>query len=256
MSGVANSKVKSKRRITPFRSPARGRACGEQPSPCPNRVRPVRPLDEEVLTTRKHRPTGHHAEATPSQRTRPPDEVRDVANPYLVGGISAARKPATRGARCSNKFIEHLEHLRETKDLFDHLGKTNDIFDHLARPLLRFRDMPKGRNVTSSVRRASLQGLSSLNSHISDAAKTQTSLGPDRSNELEESGPLPGSDSSLQLGGWSQSAYLSYRSQSAFFFATTRHGWKALTAQQQQIHRLLCQDFVVTGFCGQTGRLP
>jgi hypothetical protein len=81
MSGVANRKVKSKRRITPFRSPPRGRACGEQPSPCPNRVRPVRPLDEAVLTTRKHHPTGHHPEATPSQRTRPPDEVRDVRQP-------------------------------------------------------------------------------------------------------------------------------------------------------------------------------
>jgi hypothetical protein len=60
-------------------------------------------------------------------------------------------------------------------------------------------------------------------------------------------------------------AYLSFLSQSAFFFATTRHGWKALTAQQQQIHRVLwsgfCgqvrilwsgQDFVVrSGFCGQ-----
>jgi hypothetical protein len=75
------------------------------------------------------------------------------ANPYLVGGISAARKPGTQGARCSNKFIEHLEHLRETKDLFDHLGKTNDLFDHLARPLLRVREIPKGRSVTSSVRR-------------------------------------------------------------------------------------------------------
>jgi hypothetical protein len=41
-------------------------------------------------------------------------------------------------------------------------------------------------------------------------------------------------------------AYLSFLSQSAFFFATTRHGWKALTAQQQQIHRVLW-----SGFCGQ-----
>jgi Tfp pilus assembly protein PilN len=41
-------------------------------------------------------------------------------------------------------------------------------------------------------------------------------------------------------------AYLSFLSQSAFFFATTRHGWKALTAQQQQIHRALW-----SGFCGQ-----
>jgi hypothetical protein len=50
-------------------------------------------------------------------------------------------------------------------------------------------------------------------------------------------------------------AYLSFLSQSAFFFATTRHGWKALTAQQQQIHRVLCQDFAVKDFvvrfCGQ-----
>jgi hypothetical protein len=41
-------------------------------------------------------------------------------------------------------------------------------------------------------------------------------------------------------------AYLSFLSQSAFFFATTRHGWKALTAQQQQIRRVLW-----SGFCGQ-----
>ena len=36
---------------------------------------------------------------------------------------AAARKPAThREARCSNELFEHLEHLRETKDLFDHLA--------------------------------------------------------------------------------------------------------------------------------------
>ena len=26
---------------------------------------------------------------------------------------------------------EHLEHLHETKDLFDHLHETKDLFDHL-----------------------------------------------------------------------------------------------------------------------------
>ena len=81
------------------------------------------------------------------------------ANPYLVGGISAAGKPATQRARCSNKFIEHLEHLRETKDLLDHLGKTYDIFDHLARPLLHVRDMPKDETYRLLVRRRFAPGI-------------------------------------------------------------------------------------------------
>src|SRR6202051_2507920 len=81
MSGVANRKVKSKRRTTPFRSTPRGRAFGEQPSPCPNRVRPVRPLDEAVLTTRETPPHRTPSRGPPSQRTRPTDEVRDVRHP-------------------------------------------------------------------------------------------------------------------------------------------------------------------------------
>jgi hypothetical protein len=56
----------------------RGRACGEQQSPCPNRVRPVRPLDEAVLTTRETPPTGHHPEAIPRRRTPTPDDIGDV----------------------------------------------------------------------------------------------------------------------------------------------------------------------------------
>jgi len=107
------------------------------------------------------------------------------ANPYLVGGISAAGKPATQRARFSNKFMEHLDHLRETKDLFDHLVKTDDIFDQLARPLLRVRDMPKERNVSSSVRRRFAQGLnslSSLNSHISARGEDSDQL---RARQIE-----------------------------------------------------------------------
>jgi hypothetical protein len=56
----------------------RGRACGEQQSPCPNRVRPVRPLDEAVLTTRETPPPGHHPEAIPHRRTPMPDDIGDV----------------------------------------------------------------------------------------------------------------------------------------------------------------------------------
>jgi hypothetical protein len=47
---------------------------------------------------------------------------------------SAAWKPATHRGKMIKLINEHLDHLRETKDLFDHLHETKDLFDHLARP--------------------------------------------------------------------------------------------------------------------------
>jgi hypothetical protein len=46
---------------------------------------------------------------------------------------SAAWTPATHRGKMLKLMNEHLDHLRETKDLFDHLHETKDLFDHLAR---------------------------------------------------------------------------------------------------------------------------
>jgi hypothetical protein len=35
------------------------------------------------------------------------------------------RAPPVSGARCSNQLLEHLEHLEETKDLFDNVAKSH-----------------------------------------------------------------------------------------------------------------------------------
>jgi len=84
MSGVATRDVISKCRTTHSR-PAR-RACGERQSPCPNRVRPVRPLDEAVLTIRETSTTGHQPEAIHSQRTWTPGDITDAWKPSTKGG--------------------------------------------------------------------------------------------------------------------------------------------------------------------------
>jgi hypothetical protein len=65
----------------------------------PNRVRPVRPLDEAVLTTREI--PLHQPEATPSQRTRTPVANGTSAN---TSRLSPDRwsKTAPIEARCSN----------------------------------------------------------------------------------------------------------------------------------------------------------
>jgi hypothetical protein len=51
---------------------------------------------------------------------------------WLEAGLgSAAWKPVTHPGKMLKLINEHLDHLRETKDLFDHLDETKDLFDHL-----------------------------------------------------------------------------------------------------------------------------
>src|ERR1700761_5553849 len=77
---------------------------------------PRRPLDQAVLTTQG---TTHHRGTSPR-----PSAARGHGRrvTYWTAGNQAPKE-----ARCSNEFVEHLEHLGETKDLSEHL-------EHLARP--------------------------------------------------------------------------------------------------------------------------
>jgi hypothetical protein len=71
----------------------------------------------------------------PNEPQRPPPKraAREISF------ASAARKPATHRGKMLKLINGHLDHLRETKDLFDHLRETKDLFGHLARssPLIR-----------------------------------------------------------------------------------------------------------------------
>jgi hypothetical protein len=80
-----------------------------------------------------------------------------------AGPASAARKPVTHPGKMIKLIDEHLEHLRETKDLFDHLHETKDLFDHLARSLPKIRKIGRRRNVTSPMRGRFAHGDWSLN---------------------------------------------------------------------------------------------
>jgi hypothetical protein len=42
--------------------------------------------------------------------------------------------PAVNKARCSNKLLEHLDHLRETNDLFGNLAKSQSEDKGMSRP--------------------------------------------------------------------------------------------------------------------------
>ncbi len=89
---------------------------------------------------------------------------------------SAAWKPATHRGKMLKLINDHLDHLHETKDLFDHLARS-------PCPIApRIRQTRERRNVTSSMRLRLAQGLnslSSLSSHIS-TGNTTPALPPRR----------------------------------------------------------------------------
>jgi hypothetical protein len=90
----------------------RGRACGERESQCLNGVRPVRPLDEASLTIRKNNLTAHQPEAIASQRTRRPDDIRDVPNTYLVGRSPSRSSPHRRSRTIPIRKGPAIQHRR------------------------------------------------------------------------------------------------------------------------------------------------
>jgi hypothetical protein len=91
----------------------RGRACGEQESPCPNRVRPVRPLDEAVLTIRETPPHRTPARGlSPARGNGRRMTYGTSANTYLVGRRPSRSSPHRRSRTAPIGRGPAIQHMR------------------------------------------------------------------------------------------------------------------------------------------------